>query len=207
MINSHNNDLIKDAIKQLTVCWSNNKNSHHESRLILELILDGFGKHFQLFECDLRSLAVNLNTYLSSNCLNSSTTLKLYTIELLKLAKIKTTAEDIPPQISTIIEILLNDSDPIVRIKCAIAVKHSTQQSAIISLTNFKSKFSHVCDTNWCRIDDKTENEQKIWSVIKRVNNDLQFLHTEYSNNTLNLEQIQAINALPFGSLKRNNLK
>lgn len=202
---------------QLSVCWSQIKTNQHQSALMLPLIVDGLRKHFPIFKSNLHSLIVDLIAILRPTTVNTSSTIpKLLTIELLRyvlLVHHKTIRIDTLTSVRTIVESLANDTDPIVRLKCRMALSSApTLFSVAIKLYDFPThnsiswpaKCVHECDTNWCRNTEQTNDyDQQIWSVVRRVEKDIHFLYTKYTNNALSLEQVRTINDLPWKYMKQ----
>lgn len=69
------------------------------------------------------------------------------------------------------------------------------------SATNAAGKFPLVCDDNLCRTTNV--DSKLVWTVIRRIQNDVQFLRT---NIKLSCEQRQAINDIPFNFLENQHL-
>lgn len=217
MITCKNIELYNDAMKRLLDCWSQHKRCQHKSILFLSLIVDGFDKHFPITPNYIKTLTTDITVTIRTTTTTSSTSLKLYAIELLKLVNLKTISVDILQQLGQIVDVLLNDTNPIVKQKCYIAIHgskvftnkpYSDVSSFLLHsdcvTPNTSAKVNHICDTNWCRIVVPPKNDQNIWSIINRVKNDLQFLYAQQAINALSLEQIQAIKDLPLKSLKEN---
>lgn len=214
MIASQSIDVMSEAMRQLTIWLKNTTENHGSSTaFLLALIVDGLDTHFRLFQCYLQQCLPYLSQTFQSTT-SPSTTLILHTVEFLRLVSLQIITADTEAQVRTIVECLMGDSDPIVECKFLFALSKSPNNTYGVFPKSMYSysppymvprSFSHVCDTNWCRNNKKlvqSECANQIWSVIKRVQDDVQFLCKEHTNNALSLEQLQAINDLPWNCLK-----